>query len=498
MIIIDGKSLNFDKFNLIINTNTPVRLGKNAREKIRTARKAVERYLYEGKTGYGINTGFGKLADVKVSPNAIKRIQKNIILSHSTGVGEPFNKKIVKGAMLLRLNTFAKGYSGVRLNLAEFLVQMINQDVVPVVPSKGSVGASGDLAPSSHIVLAMMGKGYAYYKNRLLDSKLALKKAGLSPISLEAKEGLSMINGTQFMTSSGVISISNAYNLKILSDVIGTVSIEAIGGRREPFSSKIQDIRGYKGARKTAKRIRKLLKNSRVKISQRVQDPYSFRCAPQVHGAVEDVLDYAISMLTIEMNAATDNPLVIDDKVVSGGNFHGAPVGYILDASAIALTDLSSISERRTAQLMDSTFTHLPPFLIENSGENSGFMLAQVTAASLVSYNKSLSFPASVDSIPTSCNQEDHVSMGMNAANKLSEIVKNLEYVLSIELNAGVQALRLSQIKNISPGLKKLITPYLDLIPFVKKDRPLSRDIELTKNKVFPEMIKMVEEQGLR
>ncbi len=498
MIIIDGKSLNFDKFNLIVNENIPAGLDKKTKERIIKSRKSVEKYILEGKIGYGINTGFGKLANVKISAKEIKEIQNNIILSHSAGVGKPLDEKVVRGAILIRLNAFAKGYSGVRLSLVDFLLHMLNKNVIPFVPSKGSVGASGDLAPSSHIGLVVMGRGYAYYKGKLLNGKTALKRAGLTPISLEAKEGLSMINGTQFMTSSGVISISKAYNLKVLSDIIAAVSLESVGGRREPFSPEIQNIRGYKGPRITAKRIRNLLKGSKVKITKRVQDPYSFRCIPQVHGAVEDILTYAVSMLSIEMNAATDNPLVIKDKVLSGGNFHGAPVGYILDASAIVLTDLSSISERRVAQLMDTEFTHLPPFLIPNPGKNSGFMLAQVTAASLVSQNKMLSTPASVDSIPTSCNQEDHVSMGMNAALKLSEIVENLEYVLAIELNAAIQALRLSQIKNISPKLMKIITPFLDTIPIVKEDRELWRDIKNTKAKVFPEMIRLIQEEGLK
>ena len=432
--------------------------------------KKLTDFIKSGKVGYGINTGFGKLAGTRISEKELLDLQKNIVLSHASGVGKHLDEDVVLGAMFARVTSLASGYSGVKPDTLKLLVGMINRRVIPVVPEKGSVGASGDLAPSAHMALVMIGKGKATYNGRVYPGKTALKKAGLKPIKLSPKEGLALLNGTHFMTSMGCIGLWHAKNLLRLANISAALSIEGIKGRLEPFNRELNRLRGYKGQSKVASEIRRLLKGSSQKRTERVQDPYSFRCVPQVHGAVFDVIQYAEKVFETELNSVTDNPLLINGRVYSGGNFHGEPIAFALDFLGVAITELSSISERRIAQLMDTSFTALPPFLVERPGVNSGFMLPQVTAAALVSQNRILSHPASVDSIPTSANQEDHVSMGLNAGLKLMEIIENTYFVLAIELLAGAQAIDLRKEK-ISPAMRKIHRRIRENIPFYKKDR---------------------------
>ena len=482
-VSIDGDNLTLEQVEEVALGKASVRIDPKAISKINKCRKYVEKIVDTEKIVYGINTGFGKLCRERISKKDIEKLQENLVLSHALSVGPVFCEEEVRATMLLRANVLAKGYSGVRLELIQTLVDMINKRVHPMIPEKGSVGASGDLAPLAFIALVMMGKGWVFYKGKLMEGRRALKSAGIKPLKFSAKEGLALINGTCVMTALGALSLLKAERLAELADMAGAASLEAALCTPVAFDENIQKVRKYKGQREVARNLINLTRQSQIrefhKACPKVQDPYSFRCMPQVHGAVRDVLSYVRSVLNIEINSATDNPLIFpdEDKVISGGNFHGEPVALALDFLGIATSELASISERRIAALMNPEISDLPAFLTKDPGLNSGFMMAQIVSASLVSENKSLSHPASVDSIPTSNNQEDHVSMGTIAARKTREIVNNTEEVLAIEFLAASQGIDFRAPLKPGIGTGKIYNQIRKTIPPVTKDRLMVGDV---------------------
>ncbi len=447
-ILIDGNGLRLEDVTAVAQQNRVVELSETAHSQIAESRKIVEALLSERQVVYGITTGFGKFKDVYIPPEDSLKLQKNFLLSHAVGVGPSLSAPEVRSIMLLRVNALAKGYSGIRNRVVRLLIDMINQNVHPLIPEQGSVGASGDLAPLAHLALVLIGEGEAEYEGEILPGRDALTGAGLRPVILKAKEGLALTNGTQVMTAIGALVVMEALNLAKVADIIGAMSLEALLGTKRAFDSEVHKIRPHKGQIASARNLRTLLADSDLMESHKncgmVQDAYSLRCMPQVHGATRQALDHARVVLETEINSATDNPLIFEHGVISAGNFHGQPVALVMDYVSAALAELANISERRTERLVNPSLSNgLPPFLILNGGLNSGFMIAQYTAAALVSENKSLAHPASVDSIPTSANQEDHVSMGTISARKARAILKNLKNVLAIELLCAAQGLDL-------------------------------------------------------
>src|SRR5215467_7862025 len=448
---INGNDLSFADLRQVVYERRPVSLAGPAREKVVSAREVVEKLLRENRVAYAINTGVGKLSDVHIEPAQNRQLQVNLIRSHSAGVGEPLSQEETRAMMLLRANSLAKGFSGVRPEVIDLICAMLNKGVHPVVPSQGSVGASGDLAPLAHLALAMIGEGQAWSGNGSTSSAEALQRAGIKPLVPEAKEAISLINGTQAMLAVGTLSLLAAETLAATADVLGAMSLDALHGTDVAFDARIHDARPHAGQIEVAANLRRLLTGSEIRESHkdcgRVQDAYSLRCIPQVHGAVRDTLDFCRRTFEVEMNSAVDNPLVFvkghgEGDIISGGNFHGQPLAFALDYMAISLTALAGISERRIERLVNPALNEgLPPFLAAGAGMNSGFMMPQVTAAALVSENKVLAHPASVDSITTSGNKEDYVSMGMTASLKLKRVVENTRNVLAIEATAAAQAL---------------------------------------------------------
>jgi histidine ammonia-lyase len=460
-----------------------VELAAEARDRVLASRAVIDRALGRDLPIYGVTTGFGKLSDVRIAHDEIQQLQRNLLRSHACGVGEPLRESEVRAAILLRANSLAKGYSGVRPEIIGILLDMLNKAVHPAVPSRGSVGASGDLAPSAHMALVLIGEGEAWYRGERLPGSLALERAGISPIELQAKEGLSLLNGTQFMAAVGGLALIRARNLLETADVAASLSLEVLLGSTAADDSRIHQARPHPGQQRTAAHITRMLHNSAIVESHRycgrLQDAYSLRCVPQVHGAVRDALDHVDGVLAREINSATDNPLVFaeGDAILAGGNFHGAPLGYAFDYAALALADLASISERRLERLVNPDLSGLPPFLSPEPGISSGYMMLQVTVASLVSENKVLAHPASVDSIPTSANKEDHVSMGMTAALKLRAIVENLEIVLAGEILAACQAMEFRRPLEPGEGTRKAYALVRDSIAPLTEDREISPDI---------------------
>ena len=483
-ITIDGKSLSLDQLVRVAIGGESVCLSPEACALIRAARDVIESALATDAVIYGVTTGFGKLSDVRIPHDKLRDLQVNLLRSHACGVGEPLPEPEVRGAMLLRANSLAKGFSGVRLEVVETLLELLNRRIHPVVPSRGSVGASGDLAPSAHMALVMIGEGEAVYQGNRLPGGEALQRAGLGAISLQAKEGLSLLNGTQFITSVGGLAIDRALTLAETADFAGALSTEMLLGTPAASDPRIQSVRPHPGQERVARRIRGFLRSSEIVASHRdcgrVQDAYSLRCIPQVHGAVHDALDHVAGVLARELNSATDNPLVFaeDREVLSGGNFHGAPLAHVLDYAAIVLTDLAGISERRLERLVNPDLSGLPAFLAPEPGLTSGLMMLQVSAAALVSECKVLAHPASVDSIPTSGNKEDHVSMGMTAALKLRTVVDHLETVLACEILAGCQAMEHRKALRPGEGTGPVYSLIREIIPPLTADRPLSSDVE--------------------
>jgi histidine ammonia-lyase len=456
---------------------------------MRESRAAVERVLRGGHAVYGINTGFGKLSDVRIPDDGLVRLQENLVRSHCCGVGEPLALEEVRVMILLRANVLAKGYSGARVEVAEALLDLLRCDVIPVVPSQGSVGASGDLAPLAHLALALLGEGECFYHGQRIASAEAMRQAGLRPLQLQAKEGLSLLNGTQAMTAVGGLALVRAWRVARLADVAGTMTLEALLGTPSAFDERIHALRPHAGQMAVAAHLRALMEGSEIRESHRhgdprVQDAYSLRCMPQVHGAVRDALAFAANTLEIETGSATDNPLVLQGAdggfdILSGGNFHGAPVAAALDFAAIALADLAGITERRVDRLVNPDSNEgLPPFLTAQAGVSSGFMIAHVSVAALLNECRVLAHPASVDNTPTSGGKEDHVSMGMTAALKLRRVVANAEYVTTIELIAAAQGMDYRLPLQPSVRLQKAKAAVREVVPTLTDDRVLSTDIE--------------------
>ncbi|HEX5829422.1 MAG TPA: histidine ammonia-lyase [Gemmatimonadaceae bacterium] len=467
----------------VARDGAPVALAPEARERVRAARAFVESIVADGRVVYGITTGFGKLATVRIAPDDVRPLQRNLVLSHAMGVGEPLPTDAVRAMLLLRAQSLAFGHSGARAELVELLLACLNQRVHPVVPCQGSVGASGDLAPLAHLALTLIGEGDAEHDGVVLPAARALERAGLRPLVLEAKEGLALINGTQAMTAVGLLAVEDALELCAVADVAGAMSLEALRGTVAAFDARVAALRPHPGAALTAHNLRRLGADSPIHRSHadcgKTQDAYSLRCMPQVHGATRDALAHAREVATREVNSVTDNPLLFPDDgdAVSAGNFHGQPVALVMDYAKLAVSELANISERRTAHLMDPAISGLPAFLARRSGLHSGLMIAQYTAASLVSENKVLTHPASADSIPTSANQEDHVSMGTTSARHLRQVVDHARWVVAIEVLCAAQGLDLHQPLLPGPGVHAALRAVRAHVPPLDEDRLMQPDL---------------------
>ncbi|GEQ86288.1 histidine ammonia-lyase [Patiriisocius marinistellae] len=476
--------LSLSVINDILKTDKKIALSEEAVGNINRCHDFLSNKMKNNDTPiYGINTGFGSLCNVKVSSDNLSKLQENLVMSHACGTGEYVPKPIVKLMLLLKIQSLSYGYSGVQLKTVERLTEMYNNNILPVIYTQGSLGASGDLAPLAHLSLPLLGKGNVWIDDKIVASAEVLKKYNWNPIELKAKEGLALLNGTQFMSAYGMYCLIKSHKLSYLADLIGAISVDAFDCNMSPFDAMVHLVRPHRGQVKTAERINEFLQDSELGISEKknVQDPYSFRCIPQVHGATKDTIVFVDKTFKTEINSVTDNPNIFtgEDKIISGGNFHGQPLALGLDYLGIAMSELGSISERRTYQLV-SGLRNLPAFLVDNPGLNSGFMIPQYTAASIVSQNKQLATPASVDSIVSSNGQEDHVSMGANAATKCLRIINNIETILAIELLNATQALHFRRPKKSSLFVESFVESFRTVVPFVKEDRVLADDIHAT------------------
>lgn len=486
-VTVDGSPLTIAQVVAVATGVEPARPARDLAERMAPARAVVDRAVAGNEVAYGITTGFGALASTRIGPAELSRLQVNLVRSHAAGVGEPLPEEVVRAMLLLRARTLAQGYSGVRPLIVERLLSMLELGIVPVVPSQGSVGASGDLAPFAHLALPLIGEGAVAFGGRVMPAADALNAAGLEPIELQAKEGLSLLNGTEGMLAMGVLSLALAERLADAADEACALSVEALMGSARPFRPEIHALRPHPGQAESARRIRTMLEGSEIgashsdDFSHAVQDAYSLRCAPQVHGAVRDTLVHAREVFERELGAVVDNPIVLPatGEVISGGNFHGQPLAFVLDFMAIALTELGSISERRTDRMLDPQHSSgLPGFLSPRPGLNSGYMLAQYTAASLVAENRVLAHPASVESIPTSGSQEDHVSMGWGAARKLLQVLDNTVRVIAVELLCAAQGVEYRAPLAPAPGTGALLARIRAEVPTLAEDRPIGGDIE--------------------
>jgi len=498
-VVLDGNRLTLEEVRRVAQ-GAPVALAPKAVERIQKSRELVEQVIREGKVVYGVNTGFGKFSEVTIPGEKLDLLQENLILSHAAGVGPALSEEVVRAVLCLKINTLAKGFSGCRLEIVNTLVQMLNRGVHPVIPEKGSVGASGDLAPLAHMTLVMMGLGEAYVNGHRMSGRQAMAEREIAPVRLKAKEGLALLNGTQVMTAIGALTLLRSERLATAADIIGALSTEALMGTPVAFDERIHQSRGLRGQIQSAANLRRLVEGSEILAHRpeapKVQDAYSLRCMPQVHGATRDTLAFVRSVLQIEINGATDNPLVLveEGRIVSGGNFHGQPVSQACDYLAIAVAALANISERRIEYLCDPATSDLAGFLTPEGGLNSGFMIPQVTAASLVAENKVLTHPASVDSIPTSANKEDHVSMGAHSARKASEVVHNSEYVLGIELLCAGQGVDFRKPLKPGRGTDAAFRTLRKYIPYLERDRLMYPDIEKARELISSgELIEAVE-----
>ncbi|HIY46974.1 MAG TPA: histidine ammonia-lyase [Candidatus Alistipes faecigallinarum] len=479
---ISAERLTVARLQEILDRHMPIALSEDARQRIARCREYLDnRIEHAGQPIYGITTGFGSLCDISVGRDELAQLQRNLVMSHACGTGEQVPSEIVRLILLLKIQSLSYGYSGVQLRTVERLVDFYNHGVLPVVYQQGSLGASGDLAPLAHLSLPLLGLGEVEYKGRRRPASDVLAELGWEPIELQSKEGLALLNGTQFMSAYGVWSLMAARRLSDWADRIGALSLDAFDGRIEPFCDEVHLIRAHRGQLATARAVRRLLEGSELirQPKRHVQDPYSFRCMPQVHGASKDTIDYVEGVLETEINSPTDNPTVFpeEDMIISAGNFHGQPIALAMDFLAIALAELGNISERRIYKLISGA-RELPKFLVANPGLNSGFMIPQYTAASIVSQSKGLCMPASVDSIPSSQGQEDHVSMGSNAATKLRRVALNTERVLAIELFNAAQALEFRRPARTSPELELLVADYRKRVPFIDNDTVMYPHIE--------------------
>jgi histidine ammonia-lyase len=505
IVELDGASLTLDQLARVVLGRASCTLAPAARDRVRAGREIVERALGTGAVIYGVNTGFGDLANVRIDQEKLVQLQRRLILSHAAGMGEPLPDAAVRGMLLLRANTLARGHSGVRPEVIDALLALLQHGVLPVVPSRGSVGASGDLAPLAHLALPLLGRGRVRVGGVEMPAEDGLRRAGLAPLELQAKEGLALINGTQAMTALLALAVLEARRLVRVADLAGALSTDALRGTDTAFDPRIHALRPHPGQRTSAANLWRLLQGSVIRESHRVgdvriQDPYSVRCMPQVHGAVRDLVVDVEAKLAVELNAVTDNPLLFpagddgEEAVLSGGNFHGQPMALAADILAIGLAEIAAISERRIEKLTNASFSGLPPFLVREAGLNSGFMIAQVTAAALVSENKGLAHPASVDSIPTSADKEDHVSMGMGAALKLQQVVTNVRRVFAIELVAAAQGIDLLRPLTSSLPLEALHASIRTRIPSWDEDREMAPDLLLAEELLREEIDQHLQE----
>lgn len=483
---LDGSSLSLREISSVVLDNRRVAIAEEAYKRMEHSRGIVEDLVARGETAYGINTGFGKLSDVHIGPHQLEALQRNLVRSHACGIGEALPEEEVRAMLLLRANVLAKGLSGVRSVVADTLAAMLNRGVHPVIPARGSVGASGDLAPLAHLALTLIGEGEAFLQGERMRAAVALERVDIKPLTLAAKEGLALLNGTQAMAGVGALAVERALRVVELFDLAGAMSLEALRGTPTAFDRRIHEARPHAGQITAAAHLRELLSGSEIRESHRhgdprVQDAYCLRCMPQVHGAVRDALAHVRGVIEVEAGSATDNPLIFEqgeDGILSGGNFHGAPLALALDYAAIALTDLMSISERRIDRLINPDINEgLPPFLSQDAGVSSGLMIAHVTAAALLNEAKVLSHPSSVDSVPTSGGKEDHVSMGMTGALKLRQVVSNAEHVLAVELICAAQGLDYRLPLKPSHQVAEAAAVVRQTVAPLKEDRVLSGEI---------------------
>ncbi len=470
----------------ILQNKMKLELSEESRVNIIKSRKYLDEKIKQSDVPvYGINTGFGSLCNVKISNDHLTQLQENLVMSHACGTGALVTKPIIRLMLLLKIQSLSYGHSGIALETVQRLIDFYNEDILPVVYEQGSLGASGDLAPLAHLSLPLLGKGEVYYQDEKLDAATVLKKFDWEPIKMQSKEGLALLNGTQFMSAHGVYALIESYRLCYLADMIGAISVDAFNCNMSPYDELVHMVRPHRGQIKTAERIREFLEGSEIAIKEKasVQDPYSFRCIPQVHGASKDTLSFARKTIKTEINSVTDNPNIFieADKIISGGNFHGQPLALALDYMAIAMAEIGNISERRIYQLV-SGLRDLPTFLVENPGLNSGFMIPQYTAASIVSQNKQYATPSSIDSIVSSNGQEDHVSMGSNGATKLLKVVDNISTILAIELFNASQALHYREPQKTSPFLQEVVTAFRKVVPILLEDQIMSTHIKAAKN----------------
>ncbi len=487
MIYLDKNPITIGEIVAVARHNQPVGFSGDARTNVDKARQLIDKWVQAERVVYGITTGFGAMCDVSVTPEDARLLQEKILVSHAAGIGAPLPVEVVRAIMAVRAHDLSMGYSGCRLETLEYLVRFLNAGVVPVIPEKGSVGASGDLAPTAHLGLVLIGRGEAFYDGNRLSGADALAAIGLEPLVLEAGEGLALINGTQVMTAIGTLVVNDAVRLSKLADIAAAMSLEVLMGSQSEFDSKIHRLRPHRGQIVTAQNMLKLLGASEIIQSHegcsRVQDAYTLRCSPQIHGASKDAVAHAVNVIDIEINATTTNPLVFPEtgELLLGGNFHGQPVAMAADYLSIGLAELGSVSERRIERLVNPQLSGLPAFLVKNEGLNSGYMIGQYAAAALVSENKVLAHPACVDSIPTSANKEDHVSMGTIAVRQAREILSNVEHIVAIELLCAAQALDLLNAeKNMQPGRGTAAAYRIvrSRVPYLEEDRELYADIE--------------------
>ncbi len=483
IVYLRKSGLTIDDVVRVAREHAKVVLADEMVELINTSRRMVDQMIAEQRVVYGITTGFGKFATVPIGPQDIQDLQKNLIMSHAVGVGDPLPEDVVRAMMLLRANSLSQGYSGIRLSTVQALLDALNAGLHPIIPEKGSLGSSGDLAPLSHMILPLLGMGEAIYQGQRMSGAAALAAAGLQPIVLEAKEGLALNNGTQCMTAISALTIADAEELLRVADLAAALTMESLNGIPSAFDPRIQAVRPHPGQMETAAILLRHLQGSQYTAANdhpRVQDAYALRCIPQVHGAIRDAIAYVKKAIETEINSVTDNPLIFCDteEAISGGNFHGEPIALAMDFLGIAVSELANISERRLERMVNPALSNgLPAFLIENGGVNSGFMIVQYSAASLVSENKVLAHPASVDSIPSSANQEDHVSMGTIAARKAREILENATHVLSMELMAGCQSVDLRGKKQLGHGTQPVYQAIRAKVTYLEKDRVMYEDL---------------------
>jgi histidine ammonia-lyase len=494
-IVLSVEGMRLEDLVAVARKGAGVALSAESKKAIRKSRSLVEQWVREGKIVYGMTTGFGALSDVVISREDTRRLQQNVLMSHAAGVGPLLDSEAVRAVMALRIKDLARGNAGIRLETVQRLMDLLNSGVCPVIPEKGSVGASGDLAPLAHLSLVLIGLGEASFKGERISGEEALRRCGLKPLALEAGEGIALVNGTQVMTAVGGLATYDALQLSKVADIAAAMSLEVLMGSRTEFNQRIHRLRPHPGQAAAADNMEKITQNSEIisshKDCSRVQDAYTLRCSPQVHGATKDALSYTKKVIETEMNSSTNNPLIFPESgdFLLGGNFHGQPIALCLDFLAMAVSELANIGERRIERLVNPFLSGLPAFLVSEGGLNSGFMIAQYTAASLVSENKILSHPACVDSIPTSANKEDHVSMGTISARKAREVVRNSEYVIAIELLCAAQALDL--FTNMKPGEGTLAAYRVirEAVPHLDKDRVISKDIESVVNLLREETI---------